>query len=119
MNRLVEKEGRPLIMPMYYAYPNRDEAYSVGNQYFFGTQLIAAPITHKVNKETHMADVEIWLPDGRYTDIFTGEVYRGGKTVVQRDITETGSGRRPVRERRAGGQGGGAQYPLAGAAHIV
>ena len=87
MNRLVEKEGRPLIMPMYYAYPNRDEAYSVGNQYFFGTQLIAAPITHKVNKETHMADVEIWLPDGRYTDIFTGEVYRGGKTVVQRDIT--------------------------------
>ena len=87
MNRLVEKEGRPLIMPMYYAYPNRDEAYSVGNQYFFGTQLIAAPITHKVNKETHMASVEIWLPDGRYTDIFTGEVYRGGKTVVQRDIT--------------------------------
>ena len=82
MNRLVEKEGRPLIMPMYYAYPNRDEAYSVGNQYFFGTQLIAAPITHKVNKETHMADVEIWLPDGRYTDIFTGEVYCGGKTEV-------------------------------------
>ena len=34
-----------------------------------------------------MASVEIWLPDGRYTDIFTREVYRGGKTVVQRDIT--------------------------------
>lgn len=86
MNRLTEKEGRPLLMPMYYAYPNEEEAYKVGNEYFFGTQLIVAPITHKADKRTHTAAVDIWLPEGRYTDIFTGEVYCGGKTVINRDI---------------------------------
>ena len=86
MNRLTEKEGRPLLMPMYYAYPNEEETYKVGNEYFFGTQLIVAPITHKADKRTHTAAVDIWLPEGRYTDIFTGEVYCGGKTVIRRDI---------------------------------
>lgn len=86
MNRLTEKEGRPLLMPMYYAYPNEEEAYKVGNEYFFGTQLIVAPTTHKADKRTHTAAVDIWLPEGRYTDIFTGEVYCGGKTVINRDI---------------------------------
>lgn len=86
MNRLTEKEGRPLLMPMYYAYPNEERAYKVGNEYFFGTQLIVAPITHKADKRTHTAAVDIWLPEGRYTDIFTGEVYCGGKTVIRRDI---------------------------------
>lgn len=86
MNRLTEKEGRPLLMPMYYAYPNEEEAYRVGNEYFFGTQLIVAPITHKADKRTHTAAVDIWLPEGRYTDIFTGEVYCGGKSVINRDI---------------------------------
>ena len=86
MNRLTEKEGRPLLMPMYYAYPNEEEAYRVGNEYFFGTQLVVAPITHKADKRTHTAAVDIWLPEGRYTDIFTGEVYCGGKTVINRDI---------------------------------
>lgn len=86
MNRLTEKEGRPLLMPMYYAYPNEEGAYKVGNEYFFGTQLIVAPITHKADKRTHTAAVDIWLPEGRYTDIFTGEVYCGGKTVINRDI---------------------------------
>ncbi len=87
MNRLTEKEGRPLLMPIYYAYPNDEEAYKVGNEYYFGTQLVVAPITHKADKKTHKAAVEVWLPEGRYTDIFTGEVYRGGKTVIRRDIT--------------------------------
>ena len=87
MNRLTEAEGRPLLMPMYYEYPNDAGAYSVGNEYFFGTQLIVAPITRRANKRTHKATVEVWLPEGRYTDIFTDEVYSGGRIVLQRDIT--------------------------------
>ena len=86
MNRLTEAESRPLLMPMYYAYPHEEEAYKVGNEYFFGTQLIVAPITHKADKKTHKASVSVWLPEGSYTDIFTGEVYHGGKTVIHRDI---------------------------------
>lgn len=87
MNRLTEAEGRPLLMPMYYEYPNDAGAYSVGNEYFFGTQLIVAPITRRANKRTHKVTVEVWLPEGRYTDIFTDEVYSGGRIALQRDIT--------------------------------
>ena len=86
MNRLNETEGRPLVMPLYYAFPKEDMAYRMKNEYFFGTQLIAAPITKKADRKTRKASVEIWLPEARYTDIFTGEVYGGGKTTIYRDI---------------------------------
>ena len=81
MNRLTEKDGIPLVMPMYYAYPEDDEAYTVGNEYFFGTQLIAAPITEQADRITKTASAEVWLPEGRYTDIFTGGIYRGGRKI--------------------------------------
>ena len=81
MNRLTEKDGIPLVMPMYYAYPEDDEAYTVGNEYFFGTQLIAAPITEQADRITKTASAEVWLPEGRYTDIFTGRIYRGGRKI--------------------------------------
>lgn len=81
MNRLTEKDGIPLVMPMYYAYPKDDEAYTVGNEYFFGTQLIAAPITEQADRITKTASAEVWLPEGRYTDIFTGRIYRGGRKI--------------------------------------
>lgn len=81
MNRLTEKDGIPLVMPIYYAYPEDDEAYTVGNEYFFGTQLIAAPITEQADRITKTASAEVWLPEGRYTDIFTGRIYRGGRKI--------------------------------------
>lgn len=88
INRLTETEGIPLLIPMYYFYPREDNAYRVENEYFFGTQMIVAPITEKVSKTTNMASVEVWLPEGRYTDIFTGRIYKGGKKFhMCRDIT--------------------------------
>lgn len=88
VNRLTQTQGRPLLMPMYYENPTTEQAYSVGNEYLFGTQLIAAPITEKANRVTNTASVEVWLPDGRYTDIFTGRIYKGGKKFhMCRDTT--------------------------------
>ena len=88
MNRLTEKNGMPLVMPMYYAYPEDDETYTVGNEYFFGTQLIAAPITEQADRITKNASAEVWLPEGRYTDIFTGRIYRGGRKIrMSRDMS--------------------------------
>lgn len=87
MNRRTNKDGRAICEPMYYTYPKKEEAYSVKNQYFFGTELIVAPITEKTSEETNMAGVNVWLPEGRYTDIFSGRIYSGGKFVkMYRDI---------------------------------
>ena len=88
MNRLTETEGRPLLMPIYYEYPECPEAYTVSNEYFFGTQLIVAPITKKADKNTNTAAVDVWLPEGRYTDIFTGQSYEGGRRhMMRRDVS--------------------------------
>lgn len=88
INRLTQTDGRPLLSPMYHEYPTSDEAYKVGNEYLFGTQLIVAPITQPVSKITNMASTEVWLPQGRYTDIFTGRIYKGGKRFAMcRDTT--------------------------------
>ena len=68
--------GRALIEPMYYAYPSADEAYSCGGQYMFGDQLIVAPIT-KTGDSKGFSVKKVWLPKGRWTDIFTGDEYEG------------------------------------------
>ncbi|MCD7827114.1 MAG: DUF5110 domain-containing protein [Clostridiales bacterium] len=75
MNRRTNACGRALIEPMYYHYPENDNAYEVPNEYFFGSELIAAPITKKASKRLRMACAEVWLPQGRWTDIFTGRIY--------------------------------------------
>lgn len=81
MNHRTHKEGRPLIEPMYYEYPEAKEAYEVPNEYLFGSELIAAPITKPVSRRTRMASADVWLPEGRFTDIFTGQIYKGGQKL--------------------------------------
>lgn len=71
----------PTIRPMYHTHPEEREAYKVKNQYWFGSELIAAPITRKADRVSGLAFSTVWLPDGVWTDWFTGYVYHGGKTV--------------------------------------
>lgn len=79
MNYRTYHEGIALIEPMYYRYPEEENAYRVPNQYYFGSELIVAPITRRINPATNMAGVKVWLPEGRYTDIFNGYIYEGGR----------------------------------------
>ncbi len=72
--------GKALIEPMYYAYPEDKEAYKCKGQYLFGGDLIVAPITKKSDR-FGMAAKKVWLPKGRWTDIFTGDEYDGGGWV--------------------------------------
>jgi hypothetical protein len=74
------ENGKALIEPMYYEYPEYEEAYRCPNQYFFGGELLVAPVTTK-GDEKGMAKTTVWLPEGKWTDIFTGDVYEGGRTV--------------------------------------
>ena len=47
----------------------------------FGTELMVCPIVKKMNKRTGTASVKAWIPHGRWTDIFTGQVYNGGRVL--------------------------------------
>lgn len=88
MNYLTHTEGKALCEPMYYGNPDSSEAYSCKNEFRFGSELIVAPITKKTSKNTLLAGVEVWLPEGRYTDIFSGRIYKGGrKYTMYRDTS--------------------------------
>ena len=87
MNRRAHRDGEPLVQPMYYDHPYDDDAYRVPNQYCFGDRLLVAPITTPADRATGLGSVRAWLPPGRWTDVFTGLVYRGGTTILlHRDL---------------------------------
>lgn len=74
-------EGIALCEPMYYTYPDKEEAYKVKNEFFFGSEMIVCPVTTKALSSLNMAKTDVWVPEGRYTDFFTGRVYDGGKII--------------------------------------
>lgn len=87
MNYRTHTECRAICEPMYYAYPEDENAYNCKNEFFFGTELIVAPITRPTSPKTRMASVNVWLPEGKYTDVFTGRIYSGNKFVeMYRDL---------------------------------
>ena len=81
MNQRFTREGLPLITPLYYDFPENKEAYDLLNEYNFGSELICAPVTDKINRDLGLAKTKVWLPFGSYTDIFTGSTYDGKKTL--------------------------------------
>ena len=81
MNARCEETQIPLMLPMYHTHPEEKAAYAVPNAYWFGTEMIAAPITAPAD-ESGMAGTEVFLPQGLWTDWFTGVVYRGGQTLT-------------------------------------
>ncbi len=81
MNYRTHKDCIALCEPMYYQYPEIKDAYEVKNQYFFGSELLVAPITTQKNKKTNLSCVDVWLPEGRWTDIYTGYIYEGNQRI--------------------------------------
>lgn len=87
MNYRTHNDCRAICEPMYYAYPEEENAYTHKNEFFFGTELLAAPITEHTHENTNLAGVDVWIPCGRYTDLFTDRIYEGNQTVrMYRDI---------------------------------
>ena len=75
-------KGQSLIEPMYYDYPHTELAYQYRNTFRFGSQLFAAPVTTPRIKSTTFSETPMWLPAGRYVDLFTGTVYDGDRVVT-------------------------------------
>ena len=75
--------GISLCRPMYYDHPETDEAYAFTGQYMFGDDMLVAPVTDTVRKESLLASKKIWLPDGGWYEWATGTMLRG-PAVVER-----------------------------------
>jgi len=74
--------GISILRPMYYDHPESDEAYRFKNQYYFGDDMIVAPITAPLDTLSHLAVKKIWLPDGDWYEWFTGRLIHGPAVVL-------------------------------------
>lgn len=91
MDARTHREGLALCEPLYYAYPEAEEAYDKAyrNGYLFGSRLLVYPITSPQKKQLGMGAVDAWIPPGRWTDLFTGAVYTGPLCLtLHRELTE-------------------------------
>jgi len=72
----------PLCQPMYYLYPLRESSYTFIDQYFFGSELLVAPIISPMDPAVGLSRKEIWLPEGLWFDYNSGECINGEKVHV-------------------------------------
>ena len=79
MNYRSYADSEPLVEPLYYQYPDAEEAYNVKNSFFFGTELLAFPVTTPRIPKLHVAKTKGWLPAGTFIDIFNGMIYQSDK----------------------------------------
>ena len=73
----VSREGKPVIRTMFYEYPEQKICWELKDQYFFGSDLLVAPVIRE--KEVSR---RVYLPEGAsWTSLTDGEVYEGGQWV--------------------------------------
>jgi alpha-glucosidase len=81
MARVNADTGLSLCRPTYYEHPEEEGAYTARYQYYFGDQMIAAPIVHPADEETGLARADVWLPRGTWIDWQTKETFTGPRWV--------------------------------------
>lgn len=82
MNERAHTLAEPICRPMYWTPNAPRQAFRHSNQYWFGSELIVAPITGPADADLQVASVDAWLPPGQWVDIFTGLVYAGDRFIT-------------------------------------
>ncbi len=84
MARKAYDTGVGLCRPMYYEYPETAEAYEREGQYFFGDDILVAPVVEP--SVDGVSKKEIWFPEGKWWSVAHGKLIDGG-TVRSLDYT--------------------------------
>ncbi|HUA79599.1 MAG TPA: TIM-barrel domain-containing protein, partial [Dyella sp.] len=81
---LAHTQSMPLLRPLYLQYPELDEAYQHSHEYFFGEQMLVAPVLDASGNRT------VYLPPGSWIGFFNGKHYQGGRAFTTHyDVDET------------------------------
>lgn len=78
--------GLAFLHPLYYDWPEAQEAYAAKNEYMFGDSILADPITQPVSKDSKLATISLWLPAGDWIEWDSGASFRG-PTTIQRSFS--------------------------------
>ena len=87
MARHAYDTGVSLCRPMYYDYPDAQEAYTNRNEYMFGDNYLVYPITQPMNDGVSLQ--KVWLPAGNdWYELSSGTMLKGGQTVERRFLLD-------------------------------
>jgi alpha-glucosidase (family GH31 glycosyl hydrolase) len=73
---VAHRDSMPLLRPLYLEEPSLEEAYRHPHEYFFGDQLLVAPVLDP------SGTVSVYLPPGEWLDFFSGKRQHGGTTFT-------------------------------------
>jgi alpha-glucosidase (family GH31 glycosyl hydrolase) len=74
-SRIAYDDGLPIVRPLYLEDPSIPDAYAYPDEYFFGKEMLVAPITDPAGETL------VYLPPGTWTDYFTGKTYPGEQVL--------------------------------------
>ncbi len=72
----ITQNGKQLMTPLVYHYPNDKNVWAVKDQFFFGESMMVCPVLGYQTRER-----EVYLPEGDWYDYWTGEKLQGAKTI--------------------------------------
>jgi alpha-glucosidase (family GH31 glycosyl hydrolase) len=73
--------GVAFLHPLYYDWPEADDAYTNKNEYVFGQQMIVNPVVAPGDQVTGLVNESVWLPPGEWIEWPTGAQIKGPATV--------------------------------------
>ena len=76
------KQSKSLIRPLYYLNPKNDEAYNFPNEYYYGSELLCAPVVDPMCTDLQLNRQVVWLPKGKWFNFYTGEFYKGNDSYA-------------------------------------
>jgi len=72
------RRALPLLRPLYLVWPDLPAAYQHFHEYYFGSELLVAPVLQAGGGRT------VYLPPGDWLDFFSGKRYQGNTTFTAR-----------------------------------
>lgn len=72
---ITSETGLPMMRHLFMQFYNDENVFDTEDEYMFGDSLLVAPV---LNNSKHR---NIYLPDGEWVNIFTGEKFSGGQTL--------------------------------------
>lgn len=76
------QNGVPLIIPIYYNFPDLYDDPLYHNEYYFGSQLFVAPIVAKKDYIMNRVIHRFFVPEGVWYDFVTGKKFPGPKRYI-------------------------------------
>ena len=76
------KTGSMIFQPLYYYLPKVYDDTLYRNEYYFGSELLVAPIVNKMNQIMNRTIHRFYLPEGTWYEFTTGKKYLGNRKYV-------------------------------------